>query len=195
MAIYQDIPQPGDILAVSQVDLEQNFTYLSQALAKDLNIAFNTDSATTNVGYSKKTTYMAAASNNIAMPGSADSMTFSFGGDLYWKNPLLAAAVKMTNSSGGAPVADTFGYSFLPGGMLIQWGKSVSANAPLLANFPVPFSGVPYSVTTTVSSATANQLSQVTASNAASFTFAVYTANTATITPGRNVFWLAIGPG
>lgn len=194
MPTFTNTPNAGDVLAISQVDLQTNFQYLAQALAKDLNISFGSDSATTNIGYHKKVTLQVAGSNNIAMPASADALLFSFGGNFYWKNNTLAAAVQLTNANMGVPVSAASGYTFLPGGLMMQWGKTASIGAPLLVNFSPVFSGTPYSVLTTVSSVTPNQLSQVTASNANSFTFVVYTANTATISAGRNVFWLAIGP-
>jgi hypothetical protein len=194
MPTFQDIPQPGDILSVSQVDLENNFAFLSQSLTKDHDIAFSLNSATTEVGYHKKVTLEASINNNIAMPSSADSLLFSFAGNIYWKNPTLAAAVQMTNANVGSPLIAAFGYTFLPGGLMVQWGKTASSGAPLLVNFSPVFSATPYAVLTTVSSATANQSSQVTASNANSFTFAVYTGDTGAISSGKNVFWIAIGP-
>lgn len=194
MPILTDNPDAGDVLATSQVDLQNNFRFLSAALTKDLNILFGLDSATADVGYHKKVTLIASANSNIVMPVSADSLLFSFGGDFYWKNNTLATAVQMTNAAMGVPTNAAFGYTYLPGGLMLQWGKSISAGAPLLVNFTPVFSAAPHTISTTVSSATANQLSQVTASNANSFTFVVYTANTAAISAGKNVFWMAIGP-
>lgn len=94
-----------------------------------------------------------------------------------------------------SPSSAANGYTWLAGGMLMQWGQAhANGSANTTIGFPVGFSGVPYSIQTNFwrssGSTTMKPLdvlnggTPVTANN-----FTVWNAN-----GGHDFFWLAIGP-
>jgi hypothetical protein len=99
--------------------------------------------------------------------------------------------VQISNAWG--TVSAQNGYSWLAGGMLIQWGLShANAAANTVIGFPIAFSAAPYSITTnfyrTTGSTTMKPLDIVTGSvNINNFT--VWNAN-----GGHDFFFMAIGP-
>ncbi len=92
-----------------------------------------------------------------------------------------------TNS--GYDTNETGGWTFLPGGMLFQYGLRISAGTSGLITFPTDFTNPPYSITVSLYS------------NAAGRTVVVDTATPPTksefkfITSisGQGIFWTAIG--
>ncbi len=56
-----------------------------------------------------------------------------------------AADVQMTRLDTGALAANN-GYSFLPGGLIIQWGQNLGATNNLSQNYAIPFTSVVYSL-------------------------------------------------
>ena len=109
---------------------------------------------------------------------------------LYAINPA-SKITKLTSNI--VPVAATNGYTYLPGDLLLQWGKATAnggANTDVF--FPVVFSGAPYSVTLTLyrSSGSAGQNIYIITDIPPDTThFVVYTSGGA-----RDFFWKAIGP-
>lgn len=93
-----------------------------------------------------------------------------------------------------SPVSGANGYSWLAGGMLLQWGTghaNGSANTTIV--FPVAFSAAPYSVQTNFyrssGSTTMKPLDVITDIPVAAANFTVWNPN-----GGHNFFWMAIGP-
>lgn len=136
MTIYTaNIPQPGDIPSQSQGQILQNFQSLQNALDKN----HVTLSDTTNRGLHKF----------LQMPEQgADPATAVNEGGLYCKDigGFTRLVFRQENSgtviqmSGIDPLAATNGYTFLPGGILMQWGTSavVAGFQNILYNIPFP---------------------------------------------------------
>lgn len=188
--VYTDRPQAGNILSNSQVDLRNNFNYLDVALARDHNIAYADAAADVTQGYHVKVSYKAQGSVDPGLPTSADSFSYSFGGNQYWKNATTASGVQMTNTNVGSPVNATNGYTFLPGGLMIQWGQGTSsANI----NFPLAFSSAPFSVTANVLSAGNTLAVQINTVSSTQFSYNVFKNSGGTMA-GIIFSWMAIGP-
>lgn len=91
-----------------------------------------------------------------------------------------------------APSSAQSGYSWLAGGMLIQWGQSAVASGTNTISFPIAFSGTAYSVTITPFRSNSN-VDQVYLSpgTISSTQFGCRNTSSAGIT---SISWIAIGP-
>lgn len=95
-----------------------------------------------------------------------------------------AAGIRLTGP--GTPSAVTNGYTFLPGGLVLQWGISAATTAPSAVLFPIAFQNSCFSVVTNyITSAATIPLVAASAFTTTQFTIKV-TAN-------GNVSWIAIG--
>jgi len=103
---------------------------------------------------------------------------------LFWET---SAGVIQQLTSNLTPSANTNGYTYLPGGIIIQWGQVVIVSSPQTIAFPFTFPNAVFSVVTGVNTnavSTAN-----TSTNAISNTgFQFYTTKT-----GSTNFYIAIG--
>lgn len=89
--------------------------------------------------------------------------------------------------SGIDPLIATSGYTFLPGGLLMQWGEAtLGANKNLTVNFPITFTTV-YQVVASITQS--DRMLAVTNIANASFTVRVETNNA----PGFLIRYIAIG--
>lgn len=197
MPIFQSIPNANQILAISQVDLKNNFEFIRFALGKDHAIAFGDDSSTNTVGLHNQLSLL-ARSNNPALLSGANAMISSNSGNLYWKNATTPAAIKLTVTQAAVPTNATNGVTFLPGNLLMQWGQSTTTDTAFPAlptvNFTAAFSAPPYSVQCTIfNSADAGRVVQVRAVTATTMT--VTTRDTGGGKVANITYsWLAIGP-
>lgn len=142
------IPAGSDIPSQSQPDLQTNCTSVNSILNVDM-YTFNDN----NGGYHRKTTYVDQASN----PGSSASQVVEFAkstsgsSELFIQRDGVATAIQLTR---GTPSVGANGYTFLPGGLLLQWGTvTTSGLGAATFTFPVAFSSAVYSVTATGSNA------------------------------------------
>ena len=120
-----NIPQPADKLSVSQGQLLSN----NQGLNTVFGINHFTFSTAVNAG---KHTFVEMPVLAVVPAGlAANEVT------LYTKTTAAASEIFMTRDASGVeiqmtgpgtPIASANGYSFLPGGLLIQWG---SVNSPV----------------------------------------------------------------
>lgn len=141
---FKDIPLPGDLLSVSQGDLKGNFDYIQGALGKDHQIVFNdTDTGTSFEGRHKQVSLdnQTVAAVQTAFTDGAQVALFSLSGNLavtFSTYPALAATLLTLNSKPPSALAN--GYSWLPGGMLIQWGTNAApGNGAGVQGFPTAF--------------------------------------------------------
>jgi len=210
--IYEQIPQPGDILSDSQADILNNFTYLRTSLTRDHNISYNVNAISDpSQGLHNRVSFIGTGAANPGLAASSVSAVYSFVvaslADLYFKN-TGTVGIKLTNSQVGAPVVASPGYTFLPGlsgignGLLVQWG-SVMTGTPTIGlatvNFPIAFSAAPFCVQATANNAstiTGFSLS-VTSTAASNFTIVSRVSSNSGATSALvNIlcFWMAIGP-
>lgn len=160
MSYQPNIPVATDDPSVSQSTIQSNFG--------TINTAFSVNHVALGSGGSQ------GKHNFVEMPnqGSAPT-TISGEGTLYTKavsdHASTASQLFYTQDASGkeyqltrtltAPFASFSanpGWSFLPGGLLIQWGTNTSASGTTIT-FPVSFSSACYSVQMTVTQNTTNR--------------------------------------
>lgn len=184
MAYTNNIPTASQFISVSQPLIQANFQELDTYTQVD-HVALNA----TNQGTHNKVSFFEQAAD----PGVAGTFT-----ELYTKNVAGKPRLFIQNTdgiyqlSGVNPVSAASGYTWLPGGILMQWGTNTSASGAIIT-FPVAFSGVPYSVQCTVFQATTNRhFVYVRAQSASGFTTTQLDSGGSGET---NTFsWIAIGP-
>ena len=118
-----------------------NFQYLATFGGQDHQ--FPASTATLNVGTHKQVTL----SNLSGTPGFANANCV-----LFAKNDSHTVSQVWFDNSGTpvqltakTPVSNITGYSYLPGGMLIQWDRAVASNGAAVV-FPVAFASGAYAI-------------------------------------------------
>lgn len=150
MTFTGGIPASGQSLGNSRPQVQGNFDYINTSFAIN-HVAFNAS----GVGKHKF----------LQMPeqGSAPTTAVNEGGlytkeaqsitNLFWRMENNGTEIQMTNI---APNSASAGYTFLPGGMLMQWDNVVltGPNTSTLVTLPTSFTTagvkvIPYSVVVT----------------------------------------------
>lgn len=189
-----NIPFETNNPSSDQPIMKQNTNSIPIVLAVD-HFAFNDN----NGGLHKQSTYV-----NEAAPTTAAGQLA-----LYSKGPIggpselfmirdgnAGTEVKLTTSAVGNAIRLQTGFSWLPGGMLIQWGKTaVGASQTANINFLQPFAivvGFDPVVTATgeALSATTTPTEAIAVSFTTNTQFGIH--NQAAV--ARNIYWTAIGP-
>jgi len=215
-SIYKDIPQPGDVLAVSQVDLNNNFTYLKNALNRDHKINYGVNTGVDAAqGFHRQVSFINGLAAVTPVPADATGLIYESDNgagtpDFFWNAIGMLSSVKMTNynmnnpASPGLPIQAANGCSFLPSpggssGMMIQWGTSTTDNALTFpatptVTFTPAFSAAPYSIQVSIKQNTdAGILVQVASVSATELK--VTTRDSGGGKRGNVTYsWLAIGP-
>jgi hypothetical protein len=101
-----------------------------------------------------------------------------------------------TNTNYITPITTNGGWTFLPGGMLLQWGNINPTHNPgtTTVNFPIAFTNVPYSIqitATVISSGSSND--QTAAIVSGSTTTTNFLASTSSSGNVIGFYWMAIG--
>jgi len=144
MSYNPNIPQPTDFVSISQNDILNNFTQINTTFDED----HYTFDAAANNGKHKSVTLPEGAAigtdpGEIALYSKDDGTRPA----LYLRQENDGTEIQM---SGISPSAATNGYTFLPGGMLLQWNTStINPSGSTTINFPTAFSGTAYSVVVT----------------------------------------------
>ena len=110
-----NIPLSTEKPSISQPKITDNFQALDQIFGQN-HVKY---SAASNNGYHTAAQF----TTSIADPtttniGAIYTKTVSGNPELFWKQ-TTAPAIQMTS---GSPNSNANGYTFLPGGMLMQWG-------------------------------------------------------------------------
>lgn len=157
-------------------------------------------SDTTNGGWHKQSTYVdqtapgpscankqvVVYSEQVTYPTTPTPTTFS---ELFFKRDTTATEVQITTGPGN-PIAANRGVSYLPGGIIIQWGQDSAAPSPgTTVNFPVKFPRACFTVTITAynTGSTARTISEVGTASLTGFT-AITSSSSANL-----IYWIAIG--
>lgn len=192
MTYNPSIPQPNDLLSDSQGDILQNFSAANTSFGIN---HYPFDNATVNNGKHKyvslppQVSSPATASNELAL----FTKTLSSGIALFLtRNNSTSFDVQLTTSSIQQPLSANNGMTFLPGGLLLQWGR-FDPNSTILVSFPVPFSAVPYSVQLTMS-VDNNSTFRPPSVSTGSLTANGFTYEGSVNTHINPIFWVAIGP-
>lgn len=192
MTYTPGIPAPTDRPSVSQGQIRTNFTQLNTIFA-DNHYAFN--DATVALRGKHRTVILqqqAADPATTAQQGALYTKEYSSSPNLYWRRKSSGDAILMTANY--TPLKAEDGYTFLPGGLLLQWGNDhVNGELNTNINFPVAFKGVPYSISVTLfrsSGSTTPQAFYVVNSPAPTASrFTVWKSG-----GGQDFTWMAIGP-
>jgi hypothetical protein len=184
MAIYkQNIPQPTDLLAVSQVDLLNNATYLDTFLEVEHQQSGRDNSA---VGSGRhKTVSMPNQGAAPAVPAGTTGILYQLTNELYHRN-----ATRITQLTGNFAAAAS-GWTILAGGIKLQWGLRTTPNSSGVISFVPPFSAPPWTIQVSLYRASGNQsvtIDSGTPPTAAGFNY--LTSSGGSI----GIYWFAIGP-
>jgi len=147
MALNINIPQANQTLSITQPLILNNFNAINTAFAVD-HVNFNDAGA----GKHNKITFpvqvlpIVIAVGDLALYSLLNATTTKNELNVYKANNAGYVNVPFTASilSNSAPVAGGSGWSYLPSGLIIQWG-TVSATITLNTlvstsfNFPIPF--------------------------------------------------------
>lgn len=153
---YKDIPQPGDILATSQNDLENNMAYLANTLGQSLKagdhqIGMNNvpPSSVHNDGVVFEGRHVQVSLNDRTgspptVAGIADgtnSLIYSAGGELQFSSINNNGPYQLTTTNTTSPSADYAffgqnltisggptigGWTFLPGNLVLMYGLTIT---------------------------------------------------------------------
>jgi hypothetical protein len=137
-----NIPAAANLLSDDQPNLAINTNSVSDILGGDSTVDM-IGFGDANGGWHRKVTYINQGSN----PGSASTQYVLYSkqsgsqSELFVQKDGTATPIQVTR---GVPRAATSGYSYLPGGMLIQWVQRTSTGA---FSWPTPFTTACYGAT------------------------------------------------
>lgn len=190
-------PASGDNLSDSQGDIQQNFQTANTVM--DIN-HYPFDNATTSKGKHKYVQFPVDINPSTAVPpvvvtGSTELLLYNgLSGtyNLYFIPPSTAipgGGIQLTRNE--APVAAGTGFSWMPGGILIQWGTATKVTDGAVS-FSPSFSAVPYSVQITVFEPNNNRhFVSVKTTSISGFT--VSSRDSSGADESNTFFWIAIG--
>jgi hypothetical protein len=183
MTFTANIPNTGQSLGSTQKAVRDNFSNYNNTISVN-HVAPNSTGAGKHTfsEFVVQASDPATAPNEITLYGKT---TTSGNTELFIRKDNSGNVYQLTS---GTPSSASTGYTFLPGGIIIQWGRTNSGSV----SFPKEFSNVPYNVQV---SSLANGISTsnlVNISNSPNPTSTGFSVNQGT--GGLFYYWLAIGP-
>jgi hypothetical protein len=134
MAYSNNIPQASDRLSSSQTSILANFQEIDTYTQVD-HVAFND----ADQGKHKKSLYIQQAADPVT--GATEGAIYAKAGtggatNLFYRPPAAGTAIEFTYALKANP-----GYTWLPSGMLIQFGTGTipGGSAGVVVNFPIVF--------------------------------------------------------
>ncbi len=193
MTYSTTIPQPNDDLDVSVTDIQQNFLTANTVMDID-HYPFNNLTATK--GQHKQVQIVNQAAIPPGLANGAEtiySKNIPSGGELFFTRGSSGVEIQLTGP--GDTSATLQGHSFLPGGLLIQWGEIInpgSGSTPVTFPTPFPSGSAPFSITLTVRrNATSNAIvyyvDEATPPTSTGFNYVGTTSGS------QFLYWMAIG--
>lgn len=185
MSYQGNIPLATDLISVSQNDILNNFTSIQTAF--DVNhIDFNAS------GAGKHKYIQLPNINNV--PGAANQGgLFAFAEDI-WARKGNGTSYQLTNgASGNVDTTSANGSSFLPGGLIIKWGRATILNGTktISVSYTTPMTSGTFSAVATSNTDIANSFYTFGINNRSANGFDV---NITTAAVGNvTFFWMAIG--
>lgn len=148
MSFTPNIPQTGQTLGQTRAAVNNNFANYFNTIAVN-HIAPNNAGA----GKHNLSEYVVQAQSPATAASEVATYSRSISGTpelcLQKQNQLAAAAdVQMSRLDTGVLAAQN-GYSFLPGGVIIQWGQYATGGDGNAINYPIPFTAAVFSVVLT----------------------------------------------
>lgn len=194
---YNDmVPNPPDNPSADVGDMQQNTKTIANAIAVD-HFGFNN----INCGKHNQVTMPSRGAAPATVAGSGDLYvnTDSAGQQALWfvRDGFPLSNVQLTTSKILAPTVASNGVTFLPGGLLFQWGSSpIAANpAATVITFTQPFTNAAsvYSITVsriTADTGTTAQEIRIVAGSVAANQFSVVSSSSSA---ANVIYWMAIG--
>lgn len=196
----RDIPDGPHNPSTDQPDMKENTNSIDDLLQVD-HYSFEDP----NGGWHQQVTLPILAVIPPGRPASSGTLYTKTGSQLYYTPDASGFEVQMTraivassgtfanNTNYATNANGTFngGWTFLPGGLLLQYGTITTPKdgSTGTATFPIAFTGIPFSITTSIGRtpfSSSAQFFYVGALSSTGFTFS-NTTNTNTI------YWMAIG--
>lgn len=133
MSYTTGIPASGQTLGASRPQILDNFTSLKTTIDQD-----HVDMNNSGPGKHNKSTYpeQAAAPTTAANEGAVYTKEAATTTELYWRKENNGAEIQMTR---GTPTDGVKGYTFLPGGLLLQWGAVNATISGVPETFAIAF--------------------------------------------------------
>ena len=147
MTVYNNlIPQPNDRPSNSQNQLLNNFKAVKTYVDRDHEPIVD-PVTNVNEGKHKKVSLTVRSSSPAVAANEGLLFTKDYGSavpfaNLYWKPEAALNEVLMTNNIN--PVAAATGYTFLPAGIVLQWGRQLFSGTSTqeAVSFPVVYQTV-----------------------------------------------------
>lgn len=185
------IPQATDQISQSQPLILQNFTAINQLIEVD-----HATFASSNAGFH----------NQVTLPVQGSAPSFAAGNiGLYsllnattTKNELYINLSSGTNIPMTACSTFQTGYTYLPSGILMQWGKATGTGS-VPQTFLIPFPNACWNIQTTsqtnASSTDTNCVGIVSAITTTGFNIYLVVRDSANtpVSTTNNMFWFAVG--
>lgn len=154
---FQNIPNPADLISTSQGDLKNNFQYFQASLNKDHQIVFSDTNMTTFEGRHRQVSLKNLHGIVPTISDGADSQIFSDNGNLWANTTVVGAPVPAQLTTfvadsvvPGPTFGKSIGWTFLPGGLIMQYGTASTAGSTKTVTYPIPFPTGIFSVVATI---------------------------------------------
>jgi len=121
------------------------------------------------------------------------SQIINANGEIFFTRGSSGTGIQLTGP--GTPVVSASGYTFLPGGILMQWGTNTCASGTTIT-FPVPFkvATTPFSIQCTIFQNTTNR-HFVYARSSTNANFVTTQLDNGGVAETNTFSWIAIGQG
>jgi len=137
-----NIPAAANLLSDDQPDMQTNTNSINSLLGGDATVDM-IGFGNANGGWHRQLTYVVQGSAPGSSSGQARtySKTSSGSSEIFLQRDNVATEIQLTR---GTPSAATSGYTFLPGGILLQWVQRTATGA---FNWPIAFTTSVYGAT------------------------------------------------
>lgn len=157
MTYNPSIPQPNDILSQSQAQIQTNFAQADTIF--DVNhITFDNASVASRGKHRRVDLIRVAAPGSIATEAVVYQKLASGSSNLFMQRDGVGTEIQLT---GPNPVIAATGTTFLPGGMIMNFGSVVGALAGNTATFATPFPTNVFAITLGIGDSTVTRTATV----------------------------------
>ena len=190
MSFTPGIPRSGQSLGNSRPQVQGNFDYINTAFAIN-HVAFNAS----GVGKHKfmQMPEQVAAPTTLANEGALYTKEAQGITNLFWRQESNGTEIQLTNIE---PLIAASGYTFLPGGLLLQWGVTGSIASTSTVNFPIAFPNNTFftnAIQINAANAAAQRCISVIPNGNASFKPRITTLGSSPIDSSCAIYFFAIG--
>lgn len=186
----RDIPDGPHNPSNDQGPMKVNTNSTDTLIAVD-HYSFNDN----NGGWHKQCTFpIESAPTTVASQLAIYSKTGSLGTELFMiRDGVGGTETNLTSSKIAAPTVSANGITFLPGGLLIQWGFNAAAASGVSINFPTPFPNNGFSISVTVANNNTVHRTYVSTNGLSKTAFTPILLSTNGNPESDDIFWMAIG--